>query len=415
MFFRSLLFPIDGSNHVNDTSDEPGVLSPDAIFPTAINETEIIGDDMNCLEAEDSSNLLSRQCSTVSDSLIETLGNNVGVSPNGITTPNATRHPPQPLQSLPPQISPAQGFNGFYHGQPLPPPQPPMGAVVFPSSPYYPQYTAAYQGPLPTFSPNYFDGNKIPVVPLRTTQKMQDLLRVQRALYLDSLGDKGSSNDEDASATSSSFMSDAHSTATIPTTARLLECSTEPPILYVPVADTPNVAEAKKKPTGQRRRGCPRSPKSIRKLQLGRQRLRPMSAFNIFFKEERARIVGTAPPPLSPGDDHPDNDSSSSSLVSTTTTQDASSASSSAATAAAALPTTPEDHRNRRKRPHNVIGFSELGKLIGQRWRQLSREERAVYQEKARQDKARYEAEKAAAEAAARATADRNSGTTGQP
>ena len=89
------------------------------------------------------------------------------------------------------------------------------------------------------------------------------------------------------------------------------------------------------------------------------RKMRPMSAYNLFFKEERARILGTAQKP-------------------------------------SVGPTSQEEKRKRRKCPHNKISFAELGRIIGKRWKELGDKERSVFEEKARADKERYKAEKMA-------------------
>ncbi len=82
---------------------------------------------------------------------------------------------------------------------------------------------------------------------------------------------------------------------------------------------------------------------------------RPLSAYNIFFKEERNRILANIP----------DTDAKETATVS----------------------------RKRKKRPHGKIGFECLAKVIGQRWQALHNDERDLYKEKAQQDMQRYKAE----------------------
>ena len=94
--------------------------------------------------------------------------------------------------------------------------------------------------------------------------------------------------------------------------------------------------------------------KQLQRKKLGRTR--PLSAYNMFFKQERARIVGTF-------------ETSGS--------------------------TSKQEKKKRRKHPHNKISFVELGRMIGRRWKRLSKEERAVYEADAKADKMQFEAEKA--------------------
>lgn len=78
---------------------------------------------------------------------------------------------------------------------------------------------------------------------------------------------------------------------------------------------------------------------------------RPLSAYNIFFKEERNRILERIP----------DGDAKKSAST-----------------------------RKRKKRPHGKIGFESLAKTIGQRWRSLNKDELAIYKSKAQEDLQRY-------------------------
>ena len=81
------------------------------------------------------------------------------------------------------------------------------------------------------------------------------------------------------------------------------------------------------------------------------------SAYNIFFKEERQRILAKIPE----GED------------------------SKAAPAAGDAKT-----RKRKKRPHGKIGFENLAKVIGQRWQELTPEQVEYYKKKAEEDMKRY-------------------------
>lgn len=87
---------------------------------------------------------------------------------------------------------------------------------------------------------------------------------------------------------------------------------------------------------------------------------RPLSAYNLFFKEERTRIL----------DEIPDDK-------------------------AAFMPTEPGRRRrsNRKKKPHGKIDFQSLAKLIGKRWQALSEAELSVYKQKAALDMQRYKRE----------------------
>jgi HMG-box domain len=82
---------------------------------------------------------------------------------------------------------------------------------------------------------------------------------------------------------------------------------------------------------------------------------RPLSAYNIFFKEERQRILN----------DIPEYNGEQSS---------------------GRTPPT----RKRRKNPHGKIGFESLAKTIGQRWKDLDEQQLKYYKELASTDKKRY-------------------------
>lgn len=84
---------------------------------------------------------------------------------------------------------------------------------------------------------------------------------------------------------------------------------------------------------------------------------RPLSAYNIFFKEERGRILEDLPE----ADPQPAVDGK---------------------------PT-----RKRKKKPHRKIGFESLAKTIGQRWQELSPEKIEYYKGKAAEDMQRYKAQ----------------------
>jgi len=115
----------------------------------------------------------------------------------------------------------------------------------------------------------------------------------------------------------------------------------------------PYTKQRGKEPTG---RGNKKSQKQISPK-------RPLSAYNIFFKEERQRILEETPSP-------------SPSVIKTDSGN--------------------IRRRQRRDRnvPHHKIDFATLGKMISKRWKSLSQEDLAPYQVKAREDRERYEREK---------------------
>jgi len=84
---------------------------------------------------------------------------------------------------------------------------------------------------------------------------------------------------------------------------------------------------------------------------------RPLSAYNIFFREERERILAEIPGEMEiPSHGQP-------------------------------------QRRERKKKPHGKIGFQDLAKSVGQRWQQLTPEEMEAYKEKANAELVRYKKE----------------------
>jgi hypothetical protein len=95
---------------------------------------------------------------------------------------------------------------------------------------------------------------------------------------------------------------------------------------------------------------------------------RPLSAYNIFFKEERKKILSEIPDEdAAEGADEED----------------------SAAGDKAAGPA----GTKRKKSPHGKIGFESLAKTIGSRWKSLEGEQAAYYKFKAAEDMGRYKKE----------------------
>lgn len=85
---------------------------------------------------------------------------------------------------------------------------------------------------------------------------------------------------------------------------------------------------------------------------------RPLSAYNIFFKEERHRIL----------EDIPESDTNNKT-------------------------SSEKGGRIRKKRPHGKIGFESLAKTIGQRWQDLGPEQVEYYKGKAQEDTQRHKKE----------------------
>ncbi|KAG7351547.1 HMG high mobility group box-containing protein [Nitzschia inconspicua] len=107
---------------------------------------------------------------------------------------------------------------------------------------------------------------------------------------------------------------------------------------------------------------------------------RPLSAYNIFFKEERNRILDSLP--VNAAVNETDGD-----VLDKDSSKDAS-----------PEDTTKPKKRKRKRRgptPHGKIGFESLAKLIGKRWQELDDSQMNVYKQKAQNDMQRYKTEMA--------------------
>jgi hypothetical protein len=123
--------------------------------------------------------------------------------------------------------------------------------------------------------------------------------------------------------------------------------------------------------------------KKVRKKPKDRPK-RPLSAYNIFFKEERARILEEIPTEKDEKEakeadsktDSKDKDKDEKVTEEETPPADGS-----------------KPIRKRKKLPHGKIGFESLAKVIGQRWQDLESDEVKYYKDKAEEDMKRYKIE----------------------
>ncbi len=108
---------------------------------------------------------------------------------------------------------------------------------------------------------------------------------------------------------------------------------------------------------------------------------RPLSAYNIFFKEERNRIL-KGEKEAAEADDVPSTISVNESLDTSTKSE---------------VSVDPEDAKSKsdsdKDKSKKKIGFESLAKLIGRRWQELDAESMAVYKSKASVDMERYKKE----------------------
>lgn len=119
-------------------------------------------------------------------------------------------------------------------------------------------------------------------------------------------------------------------------------------------------------------------PKKRRKKPKDRPK-RPLSAYNLFFQDERAKILDSIPaknkdddpePKIKGDDDEVDDDEENEE-------NDSKDATSKTTTA-------------KKKRPHGKIGFESLAKTIGKRWKDLPPERHLEYKRQADEDSKRY-------------------------
>ena len=108
---------------------------------------------------------------------------------------------------------------------------------------------------------------------------------------------------------------------------------------------------------------------------------RPLSAYNIFFKEERNRIL-KGEKEAAEGGDVPSNISVNEALDTSTKSE---------------VSIDPDDAKSKsdsdKDKSKKKIGFESLAKLIGRRWQELDAESMAVYKSKASVDMERYKKE----------------------
>jgi len=98
---------------------------------------------------------------------------------------------------------------------------------------------------------------------------------------------------------------------------------------------------------------------------------RPLSAYNIFFRDERANILAGIPDKDEDEDDDDDDDNDD----------------------GLDGPKKKSSGKKRKRPPHGKIGFESLAKIVGQRWKELKPDELAKYKKLADVDMVRYRAE----------------------
>ena len=117
---------------------------------------------------------------------------------------------------------------------------------------------------------------------------------------------------------------------------------------------------------------------------------RPLSAYNIFFKDERAKILANIPDKK--GDDGDEDDDEENKDKSDEDGSDEGEKGDEDGEEKA--PGAKKVSGKKRKRvPHGKIGFESLAKIVGQRWKELPPEELDIYKKRAEDDMKRYRKE----------------------
>jgi HMG (high mobility group) box len=112
---------------------------------------------------------------------------------------------------------------------------------------------------------------------------------------------------------------------------------------------------------------------------------RPLSAYNLFFKDERAKILSNIP-------DKPEEDEEGASgedgekAIKKEEGEDG-------GAAEEGEKKKPASGKKRKRVPHGKIGFESLAKIVGQRWKELPPEDLEQYKKRAEEDMKRYRKE----------------------
>jgi hypothetical protein len=104
---------------------------------------------------------------------------------------------------------------------------------------------------------------------------------------------------------------------------------------------------------------------------------RPLSAYNLYFRVERQRMLGGEPAAAAAvGEAAPDALARSIQVA--------------AASAAAATASSGGAEKRKHRRTHGKVGFADMAKIISEKWKSMTRQERLPYEMEASQEKQRY-------------------------
>jgi hypothetical protein len=127
---------------------------------------------------------------------------------------------------------------------------------------------------------------------------------------------------------------------------------------------------------------------------------RPLSAYNIFFKDERHNILSNIPDKAEDDEDEEDKDDDDEKdeegrdeEKKTKNVKEEPGEEGGEGVAKEGGEKKKTSRKKRKRVPHGKIGFESLAKIVGQRWKELPQDELDVYKKRAEEDMKRYRKE----------------------